>query len=151
MVLDTKNFGDIIVKKEKIIIFKEGIPGFEKLREFIIIKEDEVFTFLQSIEDGDICLTLINPFPIFKEYKVELKEEVLATIDGGKEEYIGVYTVVVVAEFIENMTTNLKAPIVVNFQSMKGVQVMLDKDDLEIKTPLFKALKASIDGGKKVC
>ena len=51
MKLQTR-FGEMEVDPNKIIEFKEGIPGFEALRKFILIEDAESkFCYLQSVEE----------------------------------------------------------------------------------------------------
>ena len=55
MVLNTKNFGEVEIKDEDIILFEYGIPGFEAMTKFVILGKtdavDDPFFWLQSIQN----------------------------------------------------------------------------------------------------
>ena len=54
MKLKTRFFGEIEIDEKKVIDFEEGLPGFENLRKFLFMtdeNEDAPFCWLQSIED----------------------------------------------------------------------------------------------------
>jgi len=52
---------------DKAINFPKGIPGFEKLRRFILLPVEgtEQMQWLQSLEDHAIALLVIDPFIYF--------------------------------------------------------------------------------------
>ena len=41
MVLQTKYFGELEIKESDIYIFQRGIPGFEEVRKFVLIDNEE--------------------------------------------------------------------------------------------------------------
>ena len=53
MLLNTKNFGEVEIKDEDIVLFEYGIPGFESMTKFVILGKtdapDDPFFWLQSI------------------------------------------------------------------------------------------------------
>ena len=56
-------------------------------------------------------------------------------------EIISVYTVTVVPENIEQMTTNLRAPIVLNLETKKGAQIVIEAGDYPIRENLYQRIK----------
>lgn len=117
----TLHFGEVEVPQQNIIIFEEGILGFDTLREFVIISEEETepFKWLISLEEPNIGFPIVDPWILDQNYnpgkKFQLEEEALFSIVtlGGKEKL---------------MTANLKAPIVINVKESKGKQVILPND-----------------------
>ncbi|KXZ39061.1 flagellar assembly factor FliW [Alkalithermobacter thermoalcaliphilus JW-YL-7 = DSM 7308] len=141
MKIKTMNFGEIEVKNEDIITFEEGIPGFENLTEFVIIKdEDMVFSFLQSIQE-DVTLILINPFLVNKEYEFEINETTMKKLNINSHEDLSIYTVVTIPEDIKQMRTNLQAPIIINNKERKGRQIILD-ENYPLRYNIFKKVGA---------
>ena len=49
MVLNTKNFGEVEIKDEDIILFEYGIPGFESMTKFVILGKTD------APDDGCCC------------------------------------------------------------------------------------------------
>lgn len=141
MLVDTKHFGKIEVDKEHVNTFDEGIFGFSEYHKFTIIHENDIFCWLQSIEDKDIVLPMICTPLVFPDYAPEVNDEMILRIGDLKEEDLLLYTIIVVPTDIEKMTTNLKAPIIINTKTKKGIQVILDSDKYEIKHNLYEPLK----------
>ncbi|MDP4145954.1 MAG: flagellar assembly protein FliW [Bacillota bacterium] len=140
MILNTKFHGTHEYKDEDIITFKKGIPGFEDLQKFIIfpLEENDVFNVLHSIEDEAIGLIVFSPFEIFNDYNVELKEDTLEDLKIEKEEDVLILNTISLNSSVKKITTNLKAPIVVNIRQRLGEQIILEDEKYLIKHPLFK-------------
>ncbi|WP_027633897.1 flagellar assembly protein FliW [Clostridium hydrogeniformans] len=140
MILKTRDHGEINYEEKDIITFKKGIPGLHDLRNFIIfeIKENPVFKILHSIEDMNIGFIVISPFDFFKEYELVIEDKVLKELEIEKEEEVMVLNTVTLNSNVKNITTNLKAPIIINIKSLLGEQIIIDKEKYKVKHPLIK-------------
>lgn len=128
MSVKTRNFGDIQIDEDKVIVFKEGIPGFEELHKFILIdSQDEVFHYLQSIENGDICFVIINPYDLKKDYAPIISEEYFSKLGGGPSEQFALYSIVCLKNPIQDSTVNLAGPLVINIENKLGIQVVTEE------------------------
>lgn len=143
MNIKTKNFGLVSYNEEDVLYFDDGIPGFEGLKSFILLSVDEYtpFKWLQSLDDTNIAFVIIDPKVVVKDYKVEINEETVELLDIKDLNHILVFAIVVIPDEIEKMTANLKAPIIINAENNKGMQILLDNDDYMIKHPILKELK----------
>ncbi|ORX24534.1 flagellar assembly protein FliW [Thermoanaerobacterium sp. PSU-2] len=143
MDIETRNFGVVSYSEEDVIHFEEGIPGFEGLKSFILLSSEEFtpFKWLQSLDDTDIAFVIIDPKAIIKDYKIELDVETVKALDIKDLNHILVFAIVVIPDEIEKMTANLKAPIIINAENNKGMQILLDNDEYMIKHPILKELK----------
>lgn len=139
MLIETRHFGKIEIEDNSIITFNEGIFGFSNYHEFTIVYENEIFCWLQSLEDKDVALPMIPTTLIFPDYSPEIQDELILKLGDLEQEDLILFTVVVVPKDIENMTANLKAPIIVNTKTQKGIQVILD-GDYEVKHNLYEHL-----------
>jgi flagellar assembly factor FliW len=76
MIIKTRRFGEIEVSEEKTIYFEKGLPGLDELHKFIFLTPKNMFPFffLQSIDDVNICLPVVNPFDIIKDYNPSVEE-----------------------------------------------------------------------------
>lgn len=137
MELSTKVHGDISYKEDDIITFEKGILGFEGLTKFILFeyKENPVFSVLHSIEDKNIGLFVINPFDFFKEYEINLKNDTIGDLSIEGESDVRIINTITLNK--DGITTNLKAPIILNIKNKFGQQIILDREDYKIKQPLF--------------
>lgn len=143
MDIETRNFGVVSYSEEDVLHFDEGIPGFEGLKSFILLSSEEFtpFKWLQSLDDTDIAFVIVDPKAIIKDYKVELDVETVKALDVKDLNHILVFAIVVIPDEIEKMTANLKAPIIINAENNKGMQILLDNDEYMIKHPILKELK----------
>ena len=140
MKLYTKNYGIKEYNESEIITFPKGIPGFEHLTKFIIfpIEGNPVFNVMHSVEDFAIGLIVVSPFYVMKEYEFKLEDEYINELKIQNESDVLVVNTVCLNKEMKKITTNLKAPIVININSKIGEQLILDNDKYLIKHPLFK-------------
>lgn len=138
----TKGFGDIEVQEEKIIIFKEGMPGFELLKKFILIEQlESVFNYLQSIEDTDICFVIIDPYYFKKDYAPIIKESYFEKLGGGDNEGFSLYSIITLKDNIENSTINLAAPLLIHVDKKQGIQIIVEDGAYSTKHKIIDLLK----------
>ena len=140
MELVTKHHGVITYSDEDIVVFKKGLPGFKDLKKFIIfpLESNEDFSILHSTEDSEVGLILVSPFTILLDYEFKIPDTFIKELQIEKPEDVLVLTTVTLSSNIENMTTNLKAPMIINIKEKLGEQLILDNDKYKIKQPLFK-------------
>lgn len=127
----TSRFGDISVDRDKIISFVQGVPGFEKLRRFILIDHDSdgVFRWLQAVDDPAVAFLMTDPNQFRPEYTVPLRK---SDADGlGVKDPGSLITLVMVcvSQDTRELSLNLKGPVVFNADNMKAIQCVLDKED----------------------
>ena len=140
MVLISRIHGEIEYEQDDIITFKKGILGLEELKRYLLIKLDEYepFYLLQAIDDEDIGFILACPFDFYNQYEFELKEDLIERLDIKKQEEVTIFTTVTLNSDISKITTNLKAPIIINISNKLGEQIILDKEKYQIKHPLMR-------------
>lgn len=142
MEINSVRFGPVEINEQSIITFPDSLPGFKDLTRFAIIRceQTEPIQWLQSIDDEDIAIPIINPFIIKPDYEIEVNDDELDIIKTHKEEDLIVLNVMVLPEDLQKMTVNLMAPILVNIKEMIGTQVMMDNKPLSIRHPVFESL-----------
>lgn len=140
MKLNTKFHGKVEYNEEDVITFKKGLPGFENLRSFILIpvEENSIFTILHSIEDDEVGLLLVSPFETEPDYELKLNDEKVNELKIESQNEVLVLNTVTLRNNIKEITTNLKAPIIINIKEKLGEQIILDNEKYCIKHPLFK-------------
>lgn len=147
MLISTKLFGDIDIEQEKIICFQEGIIGFPDLKHFTLIADegDEKTSniyWLQSVDEGIFALPVIDPLLIIKDYDPLVEEELLKPIGGIEEGNMSVFVTITVPAQVEQMTVNLKAPIIINSRTTKACQLIIEDDAYQVRYPVYDMLKA---------
>ncbi|MDP4109973.1 MAG: flagellar assembly protein FliW [Bacillota bacterium] len=124
---------------DKIIIFDDGLYGFEDVKEYILLQEDDKKTIwsLQAAHNTLPSLVVIDPFMVYEGYS--------PVLSGGDLEYLGnpcdddlcFLAVAALKEKIEESVINLKSPIVVNVKNRRAKQIILENNDYPIRYRLF--------------
>ena len=143
--IHTVTFGDMIVPEDKIISFKDGLPGFPHIHKFAIIEQDEwkPFQHLQALGDLPIALLIVNPFLLHPAYEFQLSRADMEDIQSSDSKDVMVFAVATIPENAEDATLNLMAPIVINGASRLGKQVILHESGYGVRHPLFKTAKTT--------
>ncbi len=146
MVAETKYFGTVDIEEDKILEFPNGIVGFENLKKFAIMfdidkGEDRSISWLQSLDEPMLALPVVNPFNIMSEYNPLIEDELLKIIDSPTEEQVLVMLALNVPSDITKMTANMKAPFIINSQTRKGSQIIVENQDYEIKYNVYDAIQ----------
>lgn len=131
MQIQTKYFGTIEIKTETIINMVQPIYGFESLKQYTLISDEEIGTDLmwfQSIDDKDVCFMLANPERFVQDMKIEIQTNDLSIVDTQDSKDLDVLCIVSLGETFEESTLNLKSPIVLNSKNNQGAQLILNQD-----------------------
>lgn len=139
MKFNSKIHGEIEYEENNIITFNKGIPGFNGLKEFILLdlKEYEPFKLLQSLKDDEISLIVTSPYEFFKEYEIKLSDETIKNLNIDSPNQVMILTTVTLNSDVKKITTNLQGPIVINTSSHFGEQIILDNSKYKVKSPLI--------------
>ncbi|MGN7381502.1 flagellar assembly protein FliW [Paenibacillus sp. SAFN-117] len=140
MKLSTVRLGELEIQEDQLIYFKQGLPGFEHLRQFVILQPDEQipFSYLQSVEDGNISFIIADPFMFYPEYSFELPESTREELEIEDEKVVQVAAIISVREQLESATINLQAPLVINTAQKLGKQVILHDSAYKPKHALIR-------------
>ena len=148
MRINTRYFGTVDLDDDKVIVFDEGLFGFEEYKKFALIfnneaKERPAISWLQSVDEQALALPVMIPTVVKPDYNPVVEDDALETLGDWNEENISVLVTVTVPEDLKDMTTNLKAPIIINTDTMKGVQTVVENQDYEIRFKIYDLLKAA--------
>ena len=131
--------GKITYNEDEVINFEKPILGFDELKRFILKDiEESTFKLLQSIEDVNVGFVVVSPFMLEEKYEIKLSDEVIKTLEISNAKDVLLYSLVTLNSNVENITANLKAPIVINVNNKKAQQFIIDKIKYKIKHPLMK-------------
>ncbi|MBI5236845.1 MAG: flagellar assembly protein FliW [Deltaproteobacteria bacterium] len=134
----TTRFGTVPVAEEKVINFVHGIPGFEKLRRFILIDHDKdgIFRWLQSTDEPGVAFLLTDPNIYKPGYTVPLRKSQAEELGAAGAEGCIVMVMVSASEASGQVSLNLKGPVVFNSINMKAMQCIVDREDYPVNYPV---------------
>ncbi len=136
MKFTSRQFGEIKYEETHEFQFPDGIIGFEHLRRFLIIDDEDAqpFRWLVSLDDPSLSFPLIPPSIVIPDY------------DRSLPRGTTVFAVAVLNEPLEESTVNLRAPVIIEPSTRTGRQVVIEQDRYSLQHPLFAAPGGS-EGG----
>lgn len=141
--VNTTRFGEIEVKEADVILLPQGLIGFPELSRYVLLDHDKEspFKWLQSLDDGAIAFVLINPLLFYPGYSVEVTEAEVSDLGLTREEDAVISVIITMPTNPQNMTANLKAPLVFNLQNRKGKQIILNNANYTTRHNILEEMK----------
>ena len=141
----TRLFGEIEIDESKIITFEDGIIGFPDMKKFTLIFDEEnegrpSISWLQSMDEPEIAFPVMDPLFVCETYNPSVEEELLKNLGTIKEDNLYVLVTVTVPQNIKELAVNLKAPIVINTDTRKASQIIVE-DDLPVRYRIYEILE----------
>lgn len=151
MRLETRLFGSLQIEEDRVFDFPEGLYGFEELRRFVLIETapGAPWKWLQSVEEPDISFVIVDPLLIVPDYAPSVPEGEMGRIGLRRRDEAVFFTIAVVPESLEQMTVNLRAPLLFNAAARLGCQVILPDDRYAVKHPVFAVAESHRDRGAR--
>jgi flagellar assembly factor FliW len=106
------------------ILFPAGLPGFEACRRFVLMYSEEVDpgVCLKGLDEPAPTFFLMDPRRVSSSYKCQLSAADRARLGAATSE--GCVWLVMVSLAGNQPRVNLRAPIVINPATMRGIQVV---------------------------
>ena len=145
MKVTTNRFGKLDVKKEELFHLKEGLMGFESLRDFFIVDpgDQTLILWFQSLDNPEVAFPVIEPKIFQPSYSLKLLPQEMQSLELKDNDYI-VFCVLTIPRQVTEMSANLKAPIVINNKTRQGRQIVLQDSKLNIRYQIYNDLKQYI-------
>ena len=146
----TEYFGEVEYEEEELVLFEEGLFGFEQHHRFLPIPfqaQRDTLLCLQNLEDRRLSFILLNPFSFFENYNPVLSQQDYDRLGTENEKELSYYVLCIVGENAGKCRVNLRCPVVVNATTRKAVQVVLEDSSYSFHQPL----KEPLTGGKTEC
>ena len=146
MNIHTSRFGLITITSDDVILFPEGLLGFNELRRFVLLDDpsDEIFAWLQSCEEPGIAFPILEPELFTGQFNVQLAKHDLENLGVSSKEGLRYFTIVTIPQDPTQMTANMKAPIVINVSKRVARQCVLQDNQLNIREPIFTRLQQRV-------
>ena len=147
MKIQTKIFGEVEIADNKIITFDKGIIGFPELKHFTMLHDEEKgssagIRYLQSMDEPTFAMPVMDPLSVCEDYNPEVEDELLKNLGNLDGDNLLVMTTVTVPKDIKEMSVNLMGPIIINTDTRKACQVIVDGDKYPVRYPIYDILQA---------
>ena len=115
------------------------MPGFPAHREFVLVRlnDDGLLYAFTSIQDPELRFLVAPPEPFFPDYAPEVEAEVFAALNTKDPDRLLLMTVITAG--VDETTANLLAPIVVDRDSMRAMQVVLSGTGYPVRAIMHRA------------
>lgn len=146
----TTRFGEIEVDDNDVIELPAGLIGFPELKKYILLDHDKEspFKWLQSLNDGAIAFVLINPLLFKPDYTVEVTEAEVSDLSIESEDDAVISVIITMPSNPQNMTANLKAPLIFNLKNRLGKQIILNSTEYTTRHNIMEEIrKRTSEGG----
>lgn len=139
MLVESTRFGTLGVKDDEVLVFEQGLIGMESCRQWLLLGDagNPALAWLQSIDRAEVALAVVSPRRFVADYQVRVNSRDLLPLglDSTKDAQV----LVVLNKNGDDLTLNLKAPLVVNLKNRRGRQ-LIAKNDHELQYALRTTL-----------
>jgi flagellar assembly factor FliW len=114
------------------------MPGFPAHQQFVLVRlNDEGLLYaFTSIQDPELRFLVAPPEPFFPDYAPEIENEVFAALNTKDPDRLLV--MVVITAGVDETTANLMAPIIVDRDSRRAMQVVLSDSRMPVRAIMRK-------------
>jgi flagellar assembly factor FliW len=141
MKIESKRFGSIEVREDRILQLKGGLLGFNHLDKFALLDDREdptlPFRWMVSIQDPEVGFLVTDPGIFFKDYVFGMAPEDTEALNIRTEADAIVLTLLTVPKDPKQITANLVGPIVVNANTFHGKQIIVEGSAYTTKHYIF--------------
>ena len=146
MEINTRMFGKIEIDESKIIHFPAGIIGFPEMTDFALVYDEEKgentpIKWLQSLQETNFALPVMDPLLMVSDYDLEVEDDYLRSLGEMKEEEVFVLGTVTVPKDLTKMSINLQAPVIVNAETRKAIQMIANTEKYPVKYYIYDILQ----------
>ena len=109
------------------------MPGFPAHQQFVLVRLNDqglLYAFT-SIQDPELRFLVAPPEPFFPDYAPEIENEVFAALNTKDPDRLLV--MVVITAGVNETTANLLAPIIVDRDSRRAMQVVLSDSNMPVR------------------
>jgi flagellar assembly factor FliW len=114
------------------------MPGFPAHQQFVLVRLNDqglLYAFT-SVQDPDLRFLVAPPEPFFPDYAPEIENEVFAALNTKDPDRLLV--MVVITAGVNETTANLLAPIIVDRDSRRAMQVVLNDSKMPVRAIMRK-------------
>lgn len=139
MKVRSRQFGLIKVAEDDLVRLAGGLVGFEDVEEFVLVRFEEYdpFAWLIAANDPGLEFAVADPDLFITEpYQLGLGEADQDLLAWEDNDPIEVFLLVSPCAAGKTLTANLKAPLVVNWRTRLGKQLVLYSSRFSARQPL---------------
>jgi flagellar assembly factor FliW len=128
MIVKTSRFGTVNVESDDVLTFRQGLIGFSNYHNWVILADAEnpSIAWLQSLDQKEIALAVVSPRRFVPTYQVKISERDLSELELSEPD--SAFVLCVITRQSQQITINLRAPLIINLDRRLGGQVITCDD-----------------------
>ncbi|MCL2121455.1 MAG: flagellar assembly protein FliW [Clostridiales bacterium] len=137
MKVQTRDFGELEIESGQMLHFRQPLFGFDAYHHYAVLHDPDLgmdIAWLQSLEEADLCFVLVSTQVVQSGYQPQMPAGLESLVGEGEYEC---WLIAVVQEDFTQSTINLKSPVVINWKTGFGAQVILE-GDYPVRYPLME-------------
>lgn len=118
-------FADVEVDPGNVVTFPDGLPGYERHRQFVLIEVEALapLKVLHAVDGSEPSFLVVDPKSVLPNYRCEISNADRLRLGAGDDDSL-VWLAIVIVGGNGETAVNLRAPVVINPSRMLGRQVM---------------------------
>ena len=134
-------YGEVTIEREDVLSFPQGLPGFERHRDYGLVEIEEEVPFLRllALDEPDVSFVIVNPMLLWPEYNPDIAAEDLQALGITQIEQLAIYSIVTLSADPSKVTANLRGPICINTEKMYAKQMILVDESYHTKHSILEA------------
>ena len=131
--------GELTINNDAIIHFDNGIIGFENLKNYTIveIEETEPFIWFVAIDEPEVSFPILKYQYAYPDYEINLQNKNYMDLQLTHSDTFHIFFIITVNEIKEQVTANLKGPLILNLKNNLGIQIISPNEDYVINYPVL--------------
>ncbi|MBW7474992.1 flagellar assembly protein FliW [Paenibacillus oenotherae] len=132
--IDSTRYGELTVSKEQLYEFPQGIVGFSNIDQYALVPFADTDFFVLHALSEEVSFILIPAARAKSNYAFELAQETVLMLEANKPDDVVPFLIVNIIGDVPHI--NLKAPILIVPNSLKGCQYVVTQPSYPIREPL---------------
>jgi len=123
------------------VTFPDGLLGLPNCQHFVLAPYKPTdgsvspFFLLRCQDDSSVSLPVLDPRLLLSDYRLPLAADVLAYLEANTDGELSTLAIVTLRDQLEDITMNLRGPLVMNLNSQLGLQLVVEQ--FPVRYPLF--------------
>jgi flagellar assembly factor FliW len=129
--LCSERFGSFTVPEARVFVLDPGLVGFPDARRFVLLdsKPGSPFKWMLSVDEPDLGFAVVDPGDFVAGYVAPLEHA--ANVLSCARADVALFVLVTIPERPTEIFLNLLAPIIVDLQTRRGRQLVLEDTQLD--------------------
>lgn len=132
-------------KKEFLISLQNGLIGLEEHTEFKVVVDPSIspLRLIDSTTKPGLGFIAVEPWVVYPTYQFDLDDSIVTELGIQDSSDVWVLCFVVIPKRMEDMTVNLKSPLVINIRNGQARQVVLVDENYSIRYKVIPKMRES--------